>query len=340
MKKDLRIGIAGAGLIGAKRAEAIRKTKSGTLIAVADVDHKRAKALAEKYGVEAVPAWQTLIARKDLNVIVVAVPNAFAKPIVLAALRNGKHVLCEKPFGVSSKESKAMVAAAKKARRIVKVGFNHRFHASLMKAHEICVNGGIGKVLFIRARYGHGGRKGMEKEWRFNKKISGGGELLDQGVHIIDLARWFAGEPTTAYGLMETKFWNTKLDDNTFVLMKNKKATVSFHVSTTNWKNLFSFEVFGELGFLLIDGKGGSYGEEVLTYGKRLPEFGGAPIQKVFRFGANDESWEREWKYFAETVRHGKKIMSNVGDGLRANQIIEAIYLSSRTHKEVKIKLT
>src|SRR5258708_2186720 len=340
MAKNIRVGIVGAGLIGAKRAEAIRRTRAGKLIAIADVDHARAKVLAAKYGVESAGEWKKFVARKDLDAIIVAVPNAFSAPIVLAALRAGKHVLCEKPFGVTSKESKAMLAAATRAKKIVKVGFNHRFHAAIIKAHEIFERGGIGKVLLIRSRYGHGGRKGMEKEWRFNKEISGGGELLDQGVHIIDLARWFAGEPTTVYGLTETKFWDTKLDDNAFALMKNKQATVSFHVSTTNWKNLFSFEVFGELGYLQIDGKGGSYGEEVLTYGKRLPEFGGAPIQQVFKFPGNDESWEREWKHFADAANRGRKVMSDATDGLRVNEIIEAIYRSSRTHKEVNIRLT
>lgn len=335
MKKEIRVGIVGAGLIGAKRAEAIKKTKGGALVAIADVDYARAKALADKYGVEAVGEWKKFVARKDLDVIIVAVPNAFAMPIVLAALKNGKHVLCEKPLGVSVKESKAMLMAAREAHRLLKVGFNHRFHASLMKAHEIFKKGGIGKVLFIRSRYGHGGRKGMEHEWRFDKKISGGGELLDQGVHIVDLARWFGGEFKTVYGLAETKFWKTKLDDNTFVLMKNDRTTVSFHVSTTQWKNLFSFEVFGDLGFLQIEGKGGSYGEEVLTYAKR--KLGYAPDMEVFKFPGADESWEREWMHFVDAIQRKGKHIGDATDGLRANQIVEAIYRSSRSHKEIRL---
>jgi predicted dehydrogenase len=334
-KNNPRIGIVGAGLIGAKRADAIRRTKHGILVAIADVDHARAKALAEKYGVESAGEWKKFVTRKDIDVIIVAVPNAFAAPIVLAALKARKHVLCEKPFGITVKESRAMVAAARKARRIVKVGFNHRFHEGLRKAHDIVESGAIGKILFIRARYGHGGRKGMEKEWRFSKKISGGGELLDQGVHIIDLARWFAGEFDEVYGLTQTKFWKTKVDDNAFALMTNKRTTVSFHVSTTNWKNVFSFEIFGEKGFLQIDGKNGSYGRETLSYGKA--NLGFTPDVEIFLFESQDHSWEREWEHFVDAILKRKKVSGDAMDGLRANEIVAALYKSSRLGRKVKL---
>ena len=332
----LGVGIVGAGLIGTKRASAIERTGRGKLVAVADVDLPRALALAEKYGAEALHTWKDLVVRDDVAIVIIAVPNVFAPQIAIAALRAGKHILCEKPFGRNAKESKMMLVAAKKAKRLIKVGFNHRFHAGIQKAHEIWENGGIGKVMFVRARYGHGGRPGMEKEWRFDKKISGGGELLDQGVHIIDLARWFCGEFDFASGVAQTKFWNTKLDDNAFALLRNKRATASFHVSTTNWRNIFSFEVFGDTGYLQIDGKGGSYGEEVLTYGKRNP--GAAPDIEIFRFEGGDMSWEREWEHFYDALLAGKnELCGNALDGLRADEIVEAIYRSSKEHREIQL---
>jgi predicted dehydrogenase len=332
---NLRVGIIGAGLIGAKRAKVIAASQGAVLIAVADPDMGRAQALADIYKVEAIADWSHLLKRRDIDAVIVAVPNAFSANIVLAALKERKHVLCEKPFGINVKEAKAMLVAAKKAKRVVKVGFNHRFHASVIKAHEIFQSGGIGKVLFIRARYGHGGRKGMEKEWRFNKKISGGGELLDQGVHIIDLARWFGGEFKEAYGLTQTKFWKTKLDDNAFALLTNGRVTVSFHVSTTNWKNIFSFEVFGDKGYLQIDGKNGSYGEEILTYGKA--NLGFAPTLEIFKFGPEDESWEREWEHFVNVIKKKEKLIGGALDGLKANEIITALYRSSETGKRIKL---
>ena len=335
--KNLRVGIVGAGLIGAKRAEAISATKLGKLIAVADPDLARAKKLADAFHAEALADWKVLVERKDVDAVIVAVPNAFAMPIVLGALKHGKHVLCEKPFGVNSKESRIMLAASKKAKKLVKAGFNHRFHAAVVKAHEIFAQGGIGKrVLFIRARYGHGGRKGMDREWRFNKKISGGGELLDQGVHIVDLARWFAGEFTGAYGIANTKFWHTALDDNAFALLENTNTTVSFHVSATHWKNIFSFEVFGDKGYLSIEGKGGGYGRERLAWGTK--NVGAAPDVKIFTFGAKDESWRREWTNFVRAIEGKEELLGTARDGLKANQIVEAIYASSKQHRPVRLK--
>ena len=337
MKKQLRIAIIGAGLIGGKRANAIAATGKGKLIAVADPDIFRAKTLAEKYDAEAATDWKEVNSRKDIDAVIVAVPNAFIAPIVLASLKSGKHVLCEKPFGLNAKEAKIMLEAERGSKQILKVGFNHRFYAGILKAHEIFKKGGIGNPLFIRARYGHGGRKGMEKEWRLKKKISGGGELLDQGVHVIDLARWFGGEFDRAYGLAQTKYWKTELDDNAFAIMANPQTTCAFHVSTTNWDNIFSFEVFGDKGFLRIEGKGGRYGEETLTHGVKAPIVGLAKLE-TFHFGEKDTSWNREWENFIAAIEGKTKVNGDAKDGLRANQIVEAIYRSSREHREIKIK--
>jgi len=336
MSDSLGVGIVGAGLIGTKRAEAIVATGEGRLVAVADIDRNRAETLARKYGAEAVANWKDLILRKELGAIVVAVPNVFAAAIVLAALKAGKHIFCEKPLGVNAQESLKIVNAAKKAKKLVKVGFNHRFHAALLEARKIFEMGGIGGILFIRARYGHGGRIGMEREWRFDRKTSGGGELLDQGVHLIDLARWFVKDFDRVYGVTRTSFWRTKVDDNAFALMMNGRVTVSLHASTTNWKNIFSFEVFGETGFLQIEGKGGSYGEEVLTYGKRKADFG-VPDIEVIRFPTKDSSWEREWLNFVRSVEGRAEMSGAAIDGLWANRIVDAIYRSSRLRREVKI---
>jgi len=337
MTKGVRIGIVGAGLIGEKRAVSAFQTHRGKLVAVADSNFAAARAFADRHHTLALGSWQKLVSSPDIDAVVVAVPNVYASEIVLACLRNGKHVLCEKPFGISTAESIDMHQAAVRARKIVKVGFNHRFHAAILKARELFSKGAIGEPLFVRSRYGHGGRKGMEKEWRFDRRISGGGELLDQGVHVIDLARWFAGDLKTAYGLAQTMFWDAKVDDNAFAILKNDKVTVEFHVSTTNWKNIFSFEVFGSHGFLQVDGKGGSYGEETLIYGKRRARFG-VPILKTLKFPASDQSWNLEWKNFIGAIQGTDTLCGDALDGAHANQIVEALYKSSTTHREVAIR--
>ncbi|HZP03262.1 MAG TPA: Gfo/Idh/MocA family oxidoreductase [Terracidiphilus sp.] len=338
MKSRVNVGIVGLGLIGNKRAIAIRETRLGKLIAASDTSTNAAQAFVEQHRCQLIADWRDLVKSPDIDVVIIAVPNAYLAPIALEAFRNGKHVLCEKPFGIAVAEARKMHRTAQKAGVVVKVGFNHRFHAALMKAHEIFSRGGIGDVLFMRARYGHGGREGMEKEWRFNAKISGGGELLDQGVHVIDLAGWFAGRFTRAYGRAETKFWNTTVDDNAFGILRSEKATFEFHVSTTNWKNIFSFEIFGSHGYLQIDGKGGSYGAERLIYGRRRKHFG-VPIVKEYSFPAGDASWNNEWANFIQAI-HGKaSVCGGTTDGIYANAVVEALYGSSSSGREVRIRL-
>ena len=342
IKKTLRIGIVGAGLIGGKRADAIVATPGSRLVAIHDANVFRAEAFAKKYDVPMFRTWQELVKSDEVDAVVVAVPNAFAAKIVIAALSAKKHVLCEKPFGITPKESRAILVAARKAKRVVKAGFNHRFHPAIARAKELFDGGAIGKLVFIRGRYGHGGRAGMENEWRFNRKISGGGELLDQGVHLIDLARWFAGEFESAYGVTETKVWKSKkwkpaVEDNAFGILKGRNVTASLHATVTNWGNIFSLEIFGDAGYLIVEGLGRWYGVETLKFGKRKPLHGDV-VLKTWTFPGADKSWEAEWKNFVSVVRGEAKLNGSGEDGLRANEIVEALYQSSRFNKEIKLK--
>lgn len=333
--KNIGVGIIGAGLIGWKRAVAMESSGKGQLIAVSDVNLSKAKKLAGKYCCLVYKNWRDLLKNKDIEIVIVSVPIGFTVPIAVEALKRGKHVLCEKPLGRNAAEAKKALDATRKYKLVIKVGFNHRFHAGIAMAKKMYDEGRVGKLMFIRARYGYGGRYGMEKEWRMDKKISGGGELLDQGVHIIDLARWFGGEPNKIYGLAQTKFWKTDVDDNAFVIMSNKDVTTEFHVSSTNWKNVFSFEIFGDRGYLEINGKGGSYGEETLTFGCRKEKFG-VPDIKVFKF-KEDVSWMREWENFCGAISDKESVNGDAYDGYRTNLLVDAIYKSSRLQKVVKV---
>lgn len=332
--QNIKIAVIGAGLIGEKRCLAIKNTGLGQVVAVVDPNLVRARYLADMMGCSFFESYNAAIKEEFFDVVIVAVPNKIATQIVLKVLTDGKHVFCEKPFGTTVTESENMIEAARRVHRIIKVGFNHRFHQSILKAKEFFDQGKIGKPLFIRSRYGHGGRLGMEKEWRFQREISGGGELLDQGVHIVDLCRWFGGEFDEVYGVTQTKFWNTDLDDNAFAILKNKQVTASFHVSATNWKNIFSFEIFGDLGFLVIEGKGGSYGEETLVFGRRLEKFG-VPEMEKFVF-SGDSSWSEEWRNFVFAIVNGSPILGDMVDGLEANKLVEKIYKSSLDGNSLK----
>lgn len=347
IKKILNVGIVGAGLIGGKRADAIRVlgergATASRVVAIHDPNLFRAEAFAKKYDVVMFRTWEELVKSPEIDVVIVAVPNAFAAKIAIAALRAGKHVLCEKPLGITPRESRLILAASRHSHRLVKAGFNHRFHPAIARAKELFDRGAIGKLVFIRGRYGHGGRAGMENEWRFNRKISGGGELLDQGVHLIDLMRWFGGDFENAYGVVDTKVWKSKkwkpnVEDNAFAILKNRDVTASLHASVTNWGNIFSLEIFGDKGYLIVEGLGRWYGVETLKFGKRKPLHGDV-VLKTWTFPGADKSWEAEWKNFVSAIRGAAKLNGSGEDGLRANEIVEALYQSSRFNKEIKLK--
>ncbi|MFZ1728609.1 MAG: Gfo/Idh/MocA family oxidoreductase [Bacteroidota bacterium] len=325
----MNIAIIGAGLIGGKRASALSHFPGDALRVVCDVDLARAQELASAHGCDAVADWQDVVRRDDIDIVVNAVINSVLEPITVAALAAGKHVLCEKPLGRNADEAARMVTAAEQAERVLKTGFNHRFHPAMLKARKLLDTNAIGDVMVIRARYGHGSRPGMENEWRSSKDLCGGGELLDQGVHIIDLIRALGGDIADVYARVETKFWDIEVEDNAFALLGLRNgATCQFHVSWTNWRNVFSFEIFGTQGYITISGLGGSYGPETLEVGTRRAE-GGRPDIEVFEFPSEDHSWREEWQDFRRAIDEQNVPSGSGRDGLMANRIVEALYASS-----------
>ena len=336
----MNVAIIGCGLIGRKRAAALAAIGKDKLVVVCDVDKPRADALAKDFGCSAETSWEKVVSRKDVDVVVNSSINDVLEPITVAAASSGKHVLCEKPLGRNAEESRRIVNAAEKNGRLLKTGFNHIFHPALWNAKKMMDEGRIGKLLTIRARYGHGSRPGMENEWRSSKERCGGGELLDQGVHVIDLIRWFSGEVLEVYAKVETKFWKIEVEDNAYAILKCRNdVTAVFHVSWTNWRNVFSFEVFGSEGYLLVNGLGGSYGVESLEFGRRKAE-GGRPEIATFQYDGEDTSWESEWREFRSAIEEKRQPLRNGVDGMRANQVIEGLYESSRSNVPVELKLS
>ena len=263
----LRVGIVGCGLIGGKRAQVIIEDSSSLFCCAADVLIENAQAISAN---KAYDNWQEMLERESLDAVVVSTPNKYLKDIVISAAQRKIHVLCEKPLGRSLAESEDILLACKENGVILKTGFNHRHHPALFQAHELVTGGAIGPVYFVRCMYGHGGRPGYEKEWRASKDICGGGELLDQGVHVVDLFRWFLGDFEEAVGYTQTCYWPMEVEDNAFAIFRTSSGrTAMMHTSWTQWKNRFTFEIFGEAGYLIVEGLGGSYGVEKLTIGKR-----------------------------------------------------------------------
>jgi len=323
----LGVGIIGCGLIGQKRASNLGS--GGRLVACADINQLRAEQLAQRFGVIALQCWQELLALPRIDIVIIATLHDSLAEITLAAIAAGKHVLVEKPAARSVDELVPVIAAAKKSNIKVHVGFNHRYHRSLQKAKEIVDSGVLGDLMFIRARYGHGARVGYDKEWRADPKLSGGGELIDQGPHLIDLSRWFLGDFSDVQGFAHTYYWDMPVDDNGFMLLKTPKKQAAFlHASCTEWKNLFSMEIYGKEGKLNLSGLGGSYGLEKLTYYKMLPQMG-PPETTSWEYPMADDSWAVEMTEFYEDIKLDRQPAAGLNDAYQSLKIIDQIYKDS-----------
>lgn len=320
----LGFAIIGCGLIGRKRAAALT---NGRLLYTCDLDDARAVGLAQTVpGCQATTDAATVLRDPAVEAVIVATLNASLAPLALAAVRAGKHVLVEKPGALNSTQLREVQSAAIQSGIRVRLGYNHRFHPGLQKARELVDAGAIGPLMFVRGRYGHGGRIGYDREWRADPALSGGGELIDQGVHLIDLAGWFLGEFTLVEGHCATCFWDMPVDDNAFLSLRTAaNQTAWLHVSCTEWKNLFSFEIYGRDGKLAIDGLGGSYGPERLTFYRMLPQMG-PPETTAWDFPAGDGSWALETSTFIDDIRLGREPAPGLREGIRTLDMVEQIY--------------
>jgi predicted dehydrogenase len=300
---------------------------------VADVDETRAAELSDMHGSRHTTHWEEAVSDPRVDLVAVCTTNKFLAPITVAALESGKHVLCEKPMGRNSAEAANMASAARSARRILKVGFTLRFHPAIRRAHQICESGELGPLFFVEATYGHGGRPGYEKEWRGNAELAGGGELLDQGVHLLDLSRWFLGDLDVLGAITPRWHWDVgPLEDNAFVLLKGVGGQVAnLHTSWTLWKNKFQFDVYGRDGYARVDGLGGTYGIETLTVGRKMTE-GTPPQETVTRQDQLDQSWDADWQDFIDAIGEDRRPEVDGEAGLAVMRLVDEIYGRAATN--------
>lgn len=323
----MKVAIIGCGLIGHKRAQNI---SGAHLVACADFVLEKAQDLAKKNKeCAAFQDYREAIQFPGVEMVIIATPHQSLAEVAHFAALQKKHILIEKPAARKVAELLPIIDLAKKNKVAVHVGFNHRYHRAFQKAKHLVDEGAVGELMFIRARYGHGGRIGYDKEWRANPVLSGGGELIDQGVHLIDLSRWFLGDFTEVEGYAGTYFWNMSVDDNGFMILKTKKQQIAFlHASCTEWKNTFSFEIYGKNGKLEIAGLGGSYGVERLAFYKMLPEMG-PPETTIWEYPMADNSWQVEFTEFLEDIQKNKVPSPSLEDAKATLEIVEKIYQKS-----------
>lgn len=333
----MKVGIIGLGLQGTRMARAVKNNNDIIVTGATDKIDQRAEHFSKNFGCEITDNWRDIVKRKEIESVIICTPPNLHAQIAIEALKNRKHVLCEKPPAINLKEAEMILKEVEKTGLKLKYGFNLHYHPAISRAKEMVDDGTIGEIMFLRCVYGMCGREGYETDWRMKKEISGGGELMDQGIHIVDLSRWFLGNFVEVFASLGTNFWQIKsLEDNVFFILKTAKEQHAFcQASWTQWKNLFSLEIYGKEGYVAVNGLGGSYGPEKLIYGKR--DFKNPFKQEIIKFLGEDKSWLEQWREFSLAIKENRQPLSNANDGFEVLEVIEALYQSAQKKKVIKL---
>jgi predicted dehydrogenase len=330
----LRVGVIGCGLMGCTRVAALG---DDVLVAATDLDREAAEALVDLHGHGDAVQDADALFDLELDVVIVSTSHDMLAELTCRALAAGAHVLVEKPAGVSSADIERIADAAAAAGRIVKVGFNHRFHPGTSYAIAAARSGRFGEVMFVRGRYGHGARLGYEQEWRLKPEMSGGGEMVDQGMHLLDLSYAILGDVPLHSALLRNQFWSAPVEDNAAILLgANRDRSgpwAQLHVTWTEWKNLFSLEIMCKTGKLQVDGLARSYGPQVVHVYSMSPEMGPPTVERI-EFPPEDISWQLEWGQLRDAIASGNPNPQLSGDLASARYAwhqVEAAYAAAGT---------
>ena len=331
MKKPINVGIAGYGIVGKKRGECIDKNPNMNLVAVCDQNYESSSNLND--GVHSYQDYNDLL-NHEIDALFVCLTNDVAAEVTIAGLENGLHVFCEKPPGQNVKQIKDVIEVEKKYPKLkLKYGFNHRYHDSVKDTLSILNNGDLGKVIDLNAVYGKSKvitATGPNADWRSKREIAGGGILLDQGIHMVDLLRLFAGEFETIYSFISNEYWKYDVEDNAYALMKSKNGVIALlHSSATLWRHDFNLHITCEFGSLVLSGilsSTKSYGAETLTVAYKSDDELGDPKEITTRYNF-DPSWEKEVIDFSESIIKNTPIVSGSSDdALKTMELVYGIY--------------
>ena len=319
----MKVGVIGCGLIGSKRADSIR---SSYIKACFDNNTRSAKIFSKKYDCNLCTNEKDFF-NVELDLVIISVTHDQLTKYAIKALKKNCHILIEKPGGISSNDLLIIKKLSKIKKLSVKIGFNHRYLDCFRKLKEIYAKlKKKDELMFIKASYGHGGRKNYEKEWRFNIKKSGGGELIDQGSHLIDICIWLLKEIHVDYSTLHDYFWKKGIEDNVFLILKtNSNQVIQLHTSWTEWKNSFRFELYMKKSKILIDGIGKSYGEQRLVF-YNMNKSMKPPVIKEYKFKSNDNSWRKETMEFINSIKQKRFLNESLDDCIKLNKLILSAY--------------
>lgn len=342
--KKLRVGIAGYGIVGIRRRKFIDLHPSLTTVAVCDMKFK-GTGKTEDHGAKVYDNYKDLL-KEDLDILFVCLTNDIAPEVTMAGLNKGLHVFCEKPPGKDLQDIHNVIQVEKKHPELkLMYGFNHRYHDSIKKAFEIVKTKELGRIINLRGVYGKSKIISFESDWRTKRAIAGGGILLDQGIHMVDLIRMFVGDFEQIHSFVDNSFWNHDVEDNAYALMKTKSGVVAFlHSTATQWRHRFNLEISLEKGSIILSGilsGSKSYGAETITvaYANHEANGSGDPLEVTTRYN-EDNSWRDEVNYFADCIVKNKKIEQGSSDeAFKTMELVYRIYCSDKVWKD-KYNLT
>ena len=340
MAKIIRTAIAGYGVVGKKRHFFLKKNKSYEVVAICDRKFSK-KQIDDSRKIKFFENYKDLF-NENIDEIFICLSNDMAAKVTIDSLKKNINVFCEKPPARNLNElSKVIKVEKSKPNLKLMYGFNHRFHDSIQQAIKIINSKRFGRIINLKGTYGKSQLITFNQTtWRTNRKIAGGGVLLDQGIHMIDLIRFFAGDINEVKSYVSNNFWNFDVEDNIYAILKTNNDIYSMiHSSATQWRHKFILEINLEKGSLILEGilsGSKSYGEEKLTIVKANPKKdNGDPIEKVLKYN-NDPSWAKEIKLFSNFILNNKKV--STGSSKEAYDCMKIIYDIYRGDKVWKKK--
>lgn len=330
----IKCGIIGYGKMGQIRAETVEADGRGEIISIYEPN----EITEEDFPYRIANTTDEVINNPDIDVIFVCTPNYLNKPLTIQSLEAGKHVFCEKPPALTSKDVEEIIQVEKKSSRKLMYGFNHRHHSSIKMMKSIVENGEYGKIIWMRGRYGKSVDKSFFDSWRANKDLAGGGILLDQGIHMLDLFLYLGGSFDLVKSDVSNSYWKLDIEDNVFAILKNSETGIvaQLHSTMTQWRHLFSLEVFMEKGYMVLNGlktSSGTYGDEVLSIAKNRTTAPAATWKDEERITYNtNTSWRSEINHFFNAILKNNKIEIGTSmDALNVMRTIEMIYQNGKS---------
>ena len=328
-----KVGIIGYGKMGQIRHQVISAFEDVKVQSIYDPEIVDTE-------IEKAQNSDQIIENPEIDAVFTCTPNYLNKPLTIQSLKAGKHVFCEKPPAFTAKDIEEIRAVEKESGKVLMYGFNHRHHASIKYMKKLVDDKEFGKILWMRGRYGKSVDETFYDNWRAKKELAGGGILIDQGIHMLDLFLHLGGNFDNVHASVSNLYWNLSVEDNVFATLENTKTglAASLHSTMTQWRHLVSLEVFLEKGYLVLNGlktSSNSYGEEILTIAKNRSTAPAATWKDEKNITYHtDESWESELTEFFSAIKSNREVkLGNSSDALKLMKIIDKIYSFKKKEK-------